>query len=392
MLSQLVNRLENTLRWGLPRVTDQNRLEPHYLWIAAGIALAILYGSFFPFGFYLHRDPRGPIGVLLDHGLLPVSREDVVANIFLYIPFGFFIAYAFQGRALAAIGWSTLAGFLLSLFVEVFQFYDFGRVQGVPDIYSNTLGALLGATAASIAWRRTFSIYLTLLFFCWFGSRWYPAWPTLAHRHLGPMLVVTSIPKQDLFRFFAVWLGLGLMLEAYCGLSRSRALLPLLLGISLVLRAFAAYVDPAEVASGAAAVLVWSIVLWKVPARARIGAALFVALVIMLALAPFHVLDSPRTFSWVPFRSFLETSTDTAIRVFFEKAFYYGGMIWLLVRAGLSIGAAAAFGGILVFALRLFQVYLPGRSAEITDATLLLMLAAMMKLTSLADPPQRRLL
>ncbi len=40
----------------------------------------------------------------------------------------------------------------------------------------------------------------------------------------------------------------------------------------------------------------------------------------------------------------------------------------------------AAGGGGLVLGLRLIQVYLPGRSAEITDAIMLLLLAAGLKL------------
>jgi VanZ family protein len=51
---------------------------------------------------------------------------------------------------------------------------------------------------------------------------------------------------------------------------------------------------------------------------------------------------------------------------------------------------SAAFGGVLVFGLRLLQVYLPGRSAEITDVILLLMLAAMMKLIALGELEIRR--
>ncbi len=352
----------------------QHRLEPHYAAIAAGIALAILYGSFYPFGFYAHHDPRGPLGVLLDSGFSGASRGDVVSNILLYIPFGFFAAYALQKRGLAAVASATLAGFALSLFVELFQFYDLGRYQELTDVCSNTFGALLGAAAAWAAGRRVSSVYLALLLACWFGSRWYPASPP----------VPAPIPALDLFRFFAAWLVLGLMLEALLGTARSRVALPLFLAASLLLRALVAYVEPLEIAGGAAATLLWTGVLWRVQARAKIAAVFSVALVVLLALAPFHFSASQHDFGWVPFRGFLAAPTDSAIRVFFEKAFYYGGMIWLLVRAGLSIGTAAAIGAVLVFALRLLQVYLPGRSAEITDAILLLMLAAMMKLIALA--------
>lgn len=269
---------------------------------------------------------------------------------------------------------ATLAGCALSVFVELVQFYDIGRVQEISDIYCNTFGALLGGIAAVAARRRVSSVYVALLLFCWFGSRCYPA-----------EAPASSILALDLFRFFAAWLSVGLMIEELCGGSRSRVLLPVLLGIVILVRAVVAFIEPAEIAGGTAAVLLWSAFLWRIEARAKIGAALSVILVLAAALAPFHFSAIPHAFSWVPFRSFLESGTDNAIRVFFEKAFFYGGMVWLLVRAGFSIGAAAGFGGILVFGLRLLQIYLPGRSAEITDAILLLMLAVMMKLIAVGE-------
>jgi glycopeptide antibiotics resistance protein len=336
--------------------------------------VAILYGSLYPFGFYLHHDPRGPVGVLLESGFRPASRDDVVSNILLYIPFGFFVAYALEKRIVAGVMGAMFAGFALSLFVELVQFYDIGRYQEISDVCSNTLGALLGGVAAGAARRRLSSVYIGLLLACWFASRWYPA-PAPA----------SSILALDLFRYFAAWLVVGLMMETLCGAARSRWALPLFLAITLALRAAAANFELAEIAGGAAAALLWSGVLWRLGGRAKIGAGLLTALVVLLALEPFHFSAIPRAFGWVPFGGFLAAPPATAIRVFFEKAFLYGGMICVMVQAGLSVGAAAAWGGMLVFGLRLLQVYLPGRSAEITDAILLLMLAGMMKLISLAE-------
>jgi VanZ family protein len=370
-------------------VPQHARLEPHYAWIAAGIAALILYGSFYPFGFYAHHDPRGPLGALLRSGFRPASRDDVAANTLLYFPLGFFAFYALQSRTLPAVAGAIAAGFALSLLVELVQFYDRGRVQGLSDICANTLGALLGAAAAAAARRRVSSPYLALLLMCWLGDRWYPALPSLPMERLGPLWLVWSIPALDLLRFFAAWLAVGLMLESLVGGPRSRVALPVLLAVSVLVRALAVDVEPAEIAGGALAALAWSGVLWRLRARAAIGAALFAALVALLALAPFHFSAAARAFGWVPFRSFLDAGTGGAIRSFFEKAFLYGGMVWLLVRAGFSAGSAAAFGAALVFCLRVVQVYLPGRSAEITDTILLLLFAAVMKAVSLARPPAR---
>jgi VanZ family protein len=361
----------------LPPSIDRQRLEPHYAWIALAIAAAILYGSFYPFGFYLHHDPRGPVGVLLDSGLRPSTRGDVISNILLYLPFGFFLTYAIAKRTLTSAALATAAGFALSLFVELSQFYFIGRAQELSDVYSNTAGALLGASLAAAARHRLSSPYLALLLTCWIGYRCYPAPPLVRASAFAPM---------DLLLFFSGWLAVGLMIEALCGESRGRVALPSLLAGSLLVRAFAVDIEPAEIAGGVAAALLWSGLLWRIRVRAAVVAGLFVALVVLLALQPFHFSTPARSFGWVPFRGFLVSPIDNAIRTFFQKAYLYGGMVWLLVRAGWSAAAATAFGAMLVFCLRLLQVYLPGRSAEITDAILLLMLAAMMKLVSLAQP------
>jgi VanZ family protein len=57
------------------------------------------------------------------------------------------------------------------------------------------------------------------------------------------------------------------------------------------------------------------------------------------------------------------------------------------VRAGFSWTVASVMCTILVLGLRMAQIYLPGRTAEITDATMLVMLAIIMKL--MRDVPER---
>ena len=102
---------------------------------------------------------------------------------------------------------------------------------------------------------------------------------------------------------------------------------------------------------------------------------LFALPVCINALLPVQFLSQPRPFGWTPFLSLLMASRESAVRAFFEKAFMYGTLVWLLVRAGWKIGWAALATAAMVLALRLAQTYLPGRSAEITDAIMVLGLA-----------------
>jgi len=62
--------------------------------------------------------------------------------------------------------------------------------------------------------------------------------------------------------------------------------------------------------------------------------------------------------------------------------FNYGCLVWILGRSGLSISKATLFGGSMVLGIRLIQVFLPGRSAEITDLLMVMIIAAVMKLLS----------
>jgi hypothetical protein len=109
---------------------------------------------------------------------------------------------------------------------------------------------------------------------------------------------------------------------------------------------------------------------------------------VMQSLAPFQFQQTARAFGWIPFLSFMRGSMEVNALVMFEKVFTYGSLLWLLTRAGLSLGIATAVSAAMIFALRYAQIYLPGRSAEITDFVMVLILALVMKL--LADEPSPR--
>jgi hypothetical protein len=99
--------------------------------------------------------------------------------------------------------------------------------------------------------------------------------------------------------------------------------------------------------------------------------------VILQALEPFHFTAVARPFTWVPFRGFLQGSLASNVLSFLEKTFMYGSLVWLAVRAGISWRKAVPACGGLVFGLRLMQVYVPGRSAEISDLIILLATSAL---------------
>ena len=71
--------------------------------------------------------------------------RDVLGNVAVFVPIGLAVAAALRGSRRRRLSLATLAGFLLSLFIETVQFGIATRATDVDDLIFNTLGALLGA-------------------------------------------------------------------------------------------------------------------------------------------------------------------------------------------------------------------------------------------------------
>ncbi len=223
----------------------------------------------------------------------------------------------------------------------------------------------------------------TLLIIAWLAYRMYPYVPTIdLHKYwnaVKPLVLTPSLTPYDLFRQTAIWLALYALIEATIGRRRSAWLAPLfavavlfakILIVGTVLRL-------AEPVGAAVALVVWLILL-LLPARVRDGMVGLVLLgyVIALRLEPFEFLTYPREFGWIPFHSLMVGSLQVDALAFLEKFFLYGGLIFLLGNAFGRRLAATVLVTLVLFATSWAETYLPGRSGEITDGLMALMIAA----------------
>jgi hypothetical protein len=279
--------------------------------------------------------------------------------------------------------------------MESAQAHIVQRMPSLWDFYANTTGAFLGVCAGAVYRSKSaapvFGLakhrpFVWLMLTLWLGYQLFPFWfttqPPRMESVLAMLFPLGNFSLLALFQKCTVWLAVALLLEALVGAARSRIVLGCLTAGTLAMQAvLAGFILPPEDAwSGALAVLLWSTVVWRAPKRGMIVAALFVLQVSLGALKPFHFLDEPRHFQFIPFVSFLSDTRDGGARSFLEKAFTYGTLVWLAVRAGVRLGPAAFWTTALVLILRIAQIYLPGRSAEISDAIITLALAGLMKL------------
>jgi len=347
----------------------------------------IAYGSLYPFAFHWAEDGIGPLHTLLAGWNGTPGRGDFVSNILLYMPLGF-IGTITVGRrvGLNQFALTVLIGVGLSLSVEVLQYYDAGRDTQATDLYANALGTVIGA---AIGWffGQDFRLPLlreisanrvpALLLTAWLGYRLYPYVPTInLHKYwdaLKPVVLYPQLPPDALLRHVAVWLGICVMIEKIAGERRAGGLIgrfaAFLIFASILI--ISTHVTLAQIAGIAGAFIVWRL-LPSFSARVLAAATLMGAYIVVYRLEPFTFSATPGPYSWMPFLSFMQGSIDVDVRAFFEKFFLYGGLIWLLAEAGLAMRLATLLLAGIVLAASFIQVFIPGRSAEITDAILAL--------------------
>lgn len=146
---------------GLRRSTGTRRLAAVLLGMTTVAILALTLGDGdASLGRGINLRPGAGIRAELDNVNHTLGVVNVLGNIVMFVPLGWLTAvvvlYAPSSEVLAGLRRGTLAGLMLSLAIEVSQYF-LGRAADVDDVLLNTAGALLGASigaALSVARRR----------------------------------------------------------------------------------------------------------------------------------------------------------------------------------------------------------------------------------------------
>jgi VanZ family protein len=367
-----------------------------YAGATALVVAVIVYGSLYPLEFSARNGPIGPWDTLastwdeVDHGV------DLVSNLIFYFPLGFFLLGALPGGRKLAFAATVLFGAALSCSMELLQFYVPGRETSLGDVEANALGTLGGAIAGAIVGIRSRWPLLAdlaadppamVVLGAWVGARFYPYLPEEdLHKYwhaVRGILLAENLDPVDLLRYAAMWLAIAAIVDRLYGFRRWRLLFPLLLGAEFSARVLLHGTELKffDIAGGVFAWAGWALVLRRIPGRmGTVGAALL-AVVLVLRLQPFTFAAPPREFGWIPFLSLMVGSMNVAIPTFLEKIFFYGAAIWLFWRGGLSLALATGSVALLLLATSWAELFLPDRSAEITDALLAIILGVAFALT-----------
>jgi VanZ family protein len=367
--------------------------------VAAAIAAAIIiYGSLYPFVFRPPAEGMEPaLQALWASRAAAPSRTAAIANILLYMPLGFcaVLALGRGARNAPRVVLVTGIGALLSVSMELAQFFDQDRVTDAPDVYANTIGTLLGAVGGRLMgpgfrWPLLAEIAAarvpTLLLAAWVGYRLFPYVPAIdLHKYwvaLKPVILHPTLSAYDLFRYTAIWLAIVALLEAIVGSARIWLHFPLFVLAVLIgkIMIVDAVLTPAEIAGAGSALVCCGLLGFNRSVRITLIAFAFCGAVVAERLEPFRFAANAAPFGWTPFWGFMSGDLAIGTMAFLQKFFLYGGAIWLLARAGLRLGPATLLIAAILFATSQAERFLPGRSAEITDAVMALIIGGIFAL------------
>lgn len=360
-------------------------------WMLGFILLLMLYGSLQPFHLH-HVEFDSPLELItrLRWGFSPPG--DLIVNVALYMPFGAMLSLALPDRfgPTAKVFIAMLAGFLMSLGVEVAQWFIVTRVASLADVTMNTTGAFLGC-AAGLALRarearvpRLDLFRLTQdpvgagLLLAWLGSflpvglpKFQPSqWPLEWHAHLA-----AGLPGWQPVAMQALgWLVAGAMLRS---LTWPRLVWPALVALGVVALGvrftwFAHSAGNAELVGGALALLAWP-AFARLPAGwlLRVLAAALLAGLIVRGLSPFEFGELSHDLHAMPFTDLVSHGTTTGFNLplLAGKAFSYGALVWLLVAGGARAMQTGLLVGAVLLSIEIAQLRLPlgEHVATVTD-------------------------
>jgi len=355
------------------------------------VVAIVVYGSLYPWHFTFAGRPE-PVSLLLHSWPAAWDRfvlRDIAINVLLYMPLGAAASLAWLPRfPRAAAAAATAFGFALSLSMELLQNYVPGRVASLSDLATNTLGAAAGALLALVfapeiipplySQVRRASQGAALLVACWGAYQLYPFFPifssTRFEQVLHTLIATRALSPVATWAAAAEWLAAALALEAVFGRLRTSWLAGAMLLSGLRIFMPSRSPAPEEVAGAALALAAWEIL----PSKRRLPLGVWMALsaILLVELAPFHFTRHAAPFSWVPLGASFENERWGALVILLRKAFLYGSVIWLLVRSRVAYPVAGSALAASLLVLEMVQRYLPGRTPEITDALIAVVMTA----------------
>jgi VanZ family protein len=398
---------EKAIRAEDEKLTEKGfrQMNSNFLQRSAAYALLLVYASLYPLQGW--RIPHEDILAWFSFSLPQhISRSDFVVNILAYIPFGWLVARLFSRNTggFAPLCLACCFGMGLSFTMEFLQAFLPMRVSSVIDLLTNSLGTLIGAMQA-IAFRRSASragkfrqwrdehippgplneLGLAVIV-CWALSQLAPFAPSFdfgeIKNAIRPLWHTVHAPHSfrvcDAATYCCSIAALGIIAQVTVR-ERNRSLPVFALFATLVLFA-KIFVVGRQLSLEAMAGLVTGLALSAFLMGLARTPRLYAASLLLIAGFAVYELKSGTThvisvaFNWVPFRSQFGNELN-GFGTILESTWPFAALSYLSLLLDQTRQATRAICGTVVvvmsvFALELLQLWIPGRTPDITQVLL----------------------
>ncbi len=357
------------------------------------VTLLIAYGSLYPFQFSALDWPNFEALSWLFHFEQRTTRGDILGNVLLFVPFGFFGALCVEQGNKNFHRWYIVllivSGFIYAIVLQLMQLYLPSRIASPADAWANLAGLLAGVIIVNLlnsqlmvrcyrTDRVTSRIAIPLLLCtCWLGYHWFPFIPSfdwaqiefsfrpLTHWHLvSPFLLLDKFIAWSLFWYF--WEKL--MPVPVKPWQRWLLLCVILLGQVILVRNLMTLNTLA-----AAIVSIFAIRFTRQFTPSHLAFILLTWLMIR-GWFPFALNEQAQGFSITPFASFLKGMMWINSYVLFENLFYYGASCYFCFRWLRNWHKVAVVMTLWLLTIEVGQIWLSHDSAELTDPLIALFL------------------
>lgn len=383
-----------------------NRRATRYtLLFAVLYGLLIVYASLFHHsGWHIAGNPFSWLTSPLPHY---ISRKDSLVNLLAYLPFGFLIASCLTSRAGRGAVWalSLLAGFCLSLAMESLQTFLPGRESSLVDLAANSSGTAFGAalalqlntlTAPGGVLRRWRENWLnpgsnvgTAIFVIWALARLSPFIP--ARHWPGPLktfcpvwLTLTGkLPFHPVDALVHFCYAVGLALLAAVVLRPDVKSMRLFAAVALVVLTARFFIVSGNLTieeilgylAGIGTAALLSRLSGDLPRYAAMAA--LVAGYVFYEVNPGEGSSPYGLINWLPFRYHMDNMLG-AFGLILEAIWPFGALalLWMQLKKVTGTDGLVSGGVITVLTvifLEWLQQYIPGRTADSTQALLALL-------------------
>jgi VanZ family protein len=323
-----------------------------------------------------------------------VGRGDAVANVALFVPFGFLAMQCVSDRRDWRSWLAILAvAFVLAHSIQTMQLILPGRVPSGSDSVLNLIGCALGCLLGmlSLPGRLSSDHWLghpmpipTLLAVGLLLWNFRPFVPSL---DLGLVvdnvkwLIASPLPHPVwTLQAVVTWLLVFHFLETgganFARESQYTLLVALILASGLFIVESSITID--RILGAFLALLLWYRTGW--PRKPRVLFMLTLLLVILISFTPFELRSEPSRFHWIPFSGALGGSMIINVLAIIKKLLMYGCLIYLLCELGFRLWASTLAISVFLLVSEFLQVFFQGRTPEITDSLLALMIGGVFHL------------